>query len=121
MRAKAPTGHGDELSADTYSRRPAGPSKNAPVPMNDPKIHPDKAVTDVNDDTHHDIMYPSSIAFILVHLSCLGAIWSGITWQAIVICVVLYWARIFAIGAGYHRYFSHRAYSTAARSSSCSP
>ena len=24
----------------------------------------------------------------------------------------LYWLRIFAIGAGYHRYFSHRAYST---------
>ena len=28
------------------------------------------------------------------------------------ICVALYWLRIFAIGAGYHRYFSHRAYST---------
>ena len=24
----------------------------------------------------------------------------------------LYWPRIFAIGAGYHRYFSHHAYST---------
>ena len=80
--------------------------------MNDPKIHPDKAVPDVNDDSHDDIMYPSSVAFILVHLACFGAIWSGITWQSVVICVVLYWARIFAIGAGYHRYFSHRAYST---------
>ena len=48
----------------------------------------------------------------LVHLACFGAIWSGITWQALVICIVLYWGRIFAIGAGYHRYFSHRAYST---------
>jgi stearoyl-CoA desaturase (Delta-9 desaturase) len=26
--------------------------------------------------------------------------------------LVLYWLRIFAIGAGYHRYFSHRAYRT---------
>jgi len=26
--------------------------------------------------------------------------------------VTLYWLRIFAIGAGYHRYFSHRAYAT---------
>jgi stearoyl-CoA desaturase (delta-9 desaturase) len=26
--------------------------------------------------------------------------------------LVLYWLRIFAIGAGYHRYFSHRSYST---------
>ena len=69
-------------------------------------------IPDENDDTHDDIMYPSSIAFILVHLACLGAIWSGITWQSVVICLVLYWGRIFAIGAGYHRYFAHRAYST---------
>jgi stearoyl-CoA desaturase (delta-9 desaturase) len=80
--------------------------------MTDPNNHPDNAAPEVNDDTHEDIMYPSSIAFILVHLACFGAIWSGVTWQAVVICVVLYWARIFAIGAGYHRYFSHRAYST---------
>jgi len=41
---------------------------------------------EVNDDTgsHEDIMYPSSIAFILVHLACLGAIWSGVTWQSVV-------------------------------------
>jgi stearoyl-CoA desaturase (Delta-9 desaturase) len=80
--------------------------------MNDSRFDPEKAGTDVNDDTHDDIVYPSSVGFILVHLACFGAIWSGITWQAIVICVVLYWARMFAIGAGYHRYFSHRAYST---------
>jgi stearoyl-CoA desaturase (Delta-9 desaturase) len=61
---------------------------------------------------HQDIVYPSAIPFILVHLACIAAIWSGITWQAVVMGVVLYWLRIFAIGAGYHRYFSHRAYST---------
>src|SRR5712691_5402381 len=87
-------------------------TRRMPAPMNDLQIDPDRTVQDVNDDTHDDIMYPSSIAFILVHLACFGAIWSGITWQAIVICVVLYWVRIFAIGAGYHRYFSHRAYAT---------
>jgi stearoyl-CoA desaturase (delta-9 desaturase) len=59
-----------------------------------------------------DIVYPSSVAFVLVHLACFAAIWTGVTWQALVLCVVLYWLRIFAIGAGYHRYFSHRAYST---------
>jgi len=63
-------------------------------------------------DGHEDIIYPSAIPFILVHLACIAAFWSGITWQAVVIAVVLYWLRIFAIGAGYHRYFSHRAYST---------
>ena len=59
-----------------------------------------------------DIMYPSAVPFVLVHLACFGAMWSGISWSAIVLCVTLYWLRIFAIGAGYHRYFSHRAYAT---------
>jgi stearoyl-CoA desaturase (delta-9 desaturase) len=80
--------------------------------MNDPKIRQTEHVPSPNDDTFEDIMYPSSTAFILVHLACFGALWSGITLQALVMCVVLYWARIFAIGAGYHRYFSHRSYST---------
>jgi stearoyl-CoA desaturase (delta-9 desaturase) len=61
---------------------------------------------------HDDIVYPSAVPFILVHLTCIGAIWSGVTWQAVAIAIALYWLRIFAIGAGYHRYFSHRAYAT---------
>ncbi len=61
---------------------------------------------------HDDIIYPSAIPFVLVHLACFAAIWTGVTWQALAICVGLYWLRIFAIGAGYHRFFSHRAYST---------
>src|SRR5437660_11882511 len=66
--------------------------------------------TDV-DDEHDDIMYPSALPFVLIHLGCAAAIWSGITWQAVIICVALYWLRMFAIVAGYHRYFSHRSYS----------
>jgi stearoyl-CoA desaturase (delta-9 desaturase) len=57
-------------------------------------------------------MYPSAIPFVLVHLACFAAIWTGVSWTAVAIGVVLYWLRIFAIGAGYHRYFSHRAYAT---------
>ena len=64
------------------------------------------------DDVRDDIIYPSTIPFILVHLGCFAAIWTGVTWQALALCVTLYWLRIFAIGAGYHRYFSHRSYST---------
>jgi len=63
-------------------------------------------------DEHDDIIYPSAIPFVLVHLACFGAIWSGVTWPAVILCLTLYWLRIFAIGAGYHRLFSHRAYST---------
>jgi len=61
---------------------------------------------------HADIMYPSAIPFVLVHLGCLAAIWSGVTWTAVAICAVLYVLRMFAIVAGYHRYFSHRAFAT---------
>jgi stearoyl-CoA desaturase (delta-9 desaturase) len=63
-------------------------------------------------DEVDDIIYPSALPFVLVHLTCFGAFWSGVTWPAVILCVALYWLRIFAIGAGYHRYFSHRAYTT---------
>src|SRR5436190_23876824 len=63
-------------------------------------------------DAHDDIMYPSALPFILLHVSTVAAFWTGITWQAAAIGVTLYWLRMFAITAGYHRYFSHRAYST---------
>jgi len=59
-----------------------------------------------------DILYPSAVPFVLVHLACFAAVWTGVTWESLAICAVLYWVRIFGIGAGYHRYFSHRAYST---------
>jgi stearoyl-CoA desaturase (delta-9 desaturase) len=77
----------------------------------------DKSITEMShnitiDDAHDDIVYPSALPFVLIHLGCVAAIWSGVTWQAITICAALYVLRMFAIGAGYHRYFSHRSYST---------
>ncbi len=63
-------------------------------------------------DSQSDIVYPSTIPFLVVHLACFAAIWTGVTVEAAAIGVGLYWLRIFAIGAGYHRYFSHRAYET---------
>ncbi len=63
-------------------------------------------------EDHDDIVYPSAVPFVLMHLACFAAIWTGVTWQAVALGVGLYWLRIFGIGAGYHRYFSHRAYST---------
>ena len=66
----------------------------------------------VDRDSATDIVYPSTIPFIIVHLVCFAAIWTGVTVEAVAIGVGLYWLRIFAIGAGYHRYFSHRAYET---------
>jgi stearoyl-CoA desaturase (delta-9 desaturase) len=65
-------------------------------------------------DSHHhdDIVYPQTVPFILVHLACFAAIWTGVTWKAVALGVALYWLRMFGITAGYHRYFSHRSYAT---------
>jgi stearoyl-CoA desaturase (Delta-9 desaturase) len=59
-----------------------------------------------------DFMYPSAVPFVLVHLGCIAAIWSGVTWSAVALCATLYTLRMFAVVAGYHRYFSHRAFTT---------
>jgi stearoyl-CoA desaturase (delta-9 desaturase) len=59
-----------------------------------------------------DIMYPSAIPFVLVHLGCIAAIWTGVTWSALALCAALYVLRMFGVVAGYHRYFSHRAFAT---------
>lgn len=50
--------------------------------------------------------------FIVLHIGCLGAIWTGWSWTAIGIAAALYFVRMFAITAIYHRYFCHRAYHT---------
>jgi stearoyl-CoA desaturase (delta-9 desaturase) len=73
---------------------------------------PNPGLDDASDHHHEDILYPEAVPFVLLHLASFAAIWTGVTWQALVICVALYFLRIFAIGAGYHRYFAHRAYST---------
>jgi stearoyl-CoA desaturase (delta-9 desaturase) len=62
-------------------------------------------------DDHDDIVYPSAIPFVILHVASFAAIWTGVTLEAALLCVALYWIRIFAIGAGYHRYFSHKSYS----------
>jgi stearoyl-CoA desaturase (delta-9 desaturase) len=59
-----------------------------------------------------DIVYPSTAAFLSVHLACLAALITGVTRQALIVGIVLYWVRIFSIGAGYHRYFAHRSFKT---------
>ncbi len=55
---------------------------------------------------------PGSLPFVAVHLGALGTIWTGITWQAAVLCAVLFFVRMFAVTGGYHRYFSHRTFKT---------
>lgn len=52
----------------------------------------------------------AAIGFALVHLAALGVFLVGFWWQGVALALVSYYVRMFAITAGYHRYFSHRAY-----------
>lgn len=67
---------------------------------------------DHHDEPHNDIIYPAAIPFLIVHLVCFAAIWTGITTEALIIGAVLYLVRMWAITAAFHRYFSHRSYKT---------
>lgn len=61
---------------------------------------------------HDDIIYPNTVAFILVHLAPLAAFWTGVTTTSVVLAISLYVVRMFGVTAGYHRYFSHRSFKT---------
>ncbi len=52
------------------------------------------------------------LPFVLIHLACIGVVWTGWSVTAVVICLALFWLRMFAITAFYHRYFAHKAYKT---------
>jgi len=63
-------------------------------------------------DPDERIDFCGSLPFLLVHLACLLVIWTGVSAAALSVCLVMYGLRMFAITAGYHRYFSHRSYKT---------
>jgi stearoyl-CoA desaturase (delta-9 desaturase) len=52
------------------------------------------------------------IPFVGLHLGCLGVFWVGWSWIAVGMAATLYFVRMFAVTAFYHRYFSHRTFKT---------
>jgi stearoyl-CoA desaturase (delta-9 desaturase) len=56
--------------------------------------------------------YSVCAQFLFMHLACLLALWTGVSLVAIITCLGLYVVRMFAITAGFHRFFSHRTYKT---------
>ncbi len=53
-----------------------------------------------------------TIPFVVVHVACIAAIWTGIGAADLMIAAGLYGLRMFGITAGYHRYFAHRGFKT---------
>jgi stearoyl-CoA desaturase (delta-9 desaturase) len=56
--------------------------------------------------------YGGALLFVGVHLMGLFIVQTGIRWEWILLAVVSYYLRMFAVTAGYHRYFSHRSFKT---------
>ncbi len=58
------------------------------------------------------IDWVGSVPFFLVHVLCLGVVWTGWSTFAVFFAVIMYLLRMFSITAFYHRYFSHHAFQT---------
>jgi len=53
-----------------------------------------------------------SLPLFFVHAGCLAAFWTGVSRAALIALGVTYVVRVFALTAGYHRYFSHNSFRT---------
>ncbi|MGP0567174.1 MULTISPECIES: acyl-CoA desaturase [unclassified Nitrospina] len=69
------------------------------------------AISDL-DEHSREIDWLRCTPFVLLHVACLGAIWVGFSTTALIVAVALYFIRVFAITAFYHRYSSHRSFKT---------
>ncbi len=54
----------------------------------------------------------SRIIYWGIHAACLLVFWVGVSTGDALLCLATFFARMFAITAGYHRYFSHKSYKT---------
>lgn len=56
------------------------------------------------------IRFSAWFGFAVVHVAALGVFAVGFSWKGIALCLLSYYLRMFAVTAGFHRYFSHRSY-----------
>ena len=72
----------------------------------------DAAVADITINDVKRVDWFRILPFIFLHAACIGVIWTGWSWTAVITAVGLYLVRMFAITGFYHRYFSHKAFKT---------
>ncbi len=59
----------------------------------------------------HRVRPVAAFGFALVHVAAIvGVVVLGLSWKGVALAVASYYLRMFAITAGFHRYFSHKAY-----------
>lgn len=54
----------------------------------------------------------TSAPYFIMHIAALGVFFVEFSWWMPVLCIALYYVRMFGIIAGYHRYFAHRGFKT---------
>jgi stearoyl-CoA desaturase (delta-9 desaturase) len=64
------------------------------------------------DNNPEKIEFLRILPFILLHLACFTVFFVGFSATALIIAVMLYALRMFAITGFYHRYFAHKAFKT---------
>ena len=69
-------------------------------------------VESLPDDDQKKVDWFRILPLVFMHVMCLGVIWVGWSWTAVLVAAGLYVVRMFAITAFYHRYFSHKAFKT---------
>lgn len=67
---------------------------------------------DVSLRTPGKINYKRELGFIILHLVPLLGFWTGATFFDWMVCIALYFVRMFFVTGVYHRYFAHRTYKT---------
>ena len=72
----------------------------------------DASIHQISDADVKKVDWFRIIPFVLLHLMCLGVIWVGWSWFAVLTAAGLYLIRMFAITGFYHRYFSHKTFKT---------
>ena len=64
------------------------------------------------DHTKDRVEWLRCVPYIIIHLGALLVFFTPFAWPCLIILLVSYSARMFAITAFYHRYFSHRTFHT---------
>jgi stearoyl-CoA desaturase (delta-9 desaturase) len=71
-----------------------------------------KPTHEIIEPAKEQMMFAKSIPFFAMHLVPFLAFFTGVRVIDWVVCIALYYVRMFFITGGYHRYFAHRSYNT---------
>jgi stearoyl-CoA desaturase (Delta-9 desaturase) len=75
--------------------------------------HPPKVQTPKTPiQSHNDTENPNAVPFIILHVTALAAIFTGVHASDLWLALGLYVMRMFGVTAGYHRYFAHKTFKT---------